>query len=416
MNRALLCCWCAAAVFAGTASGGLEDTRAPSPDHPAIRYHNSPTHDPVAKFNERLSRGSALLNFSGPTGYLASVLEELKIPVESQVVVYSKTSRQLPLIDPQNPRAIFFNDSAVVALMRGGFIEAASLDPHQGVIFYTLAQKPVARPRFERDDSCLSCHQSDFSLGIPGMMVRSVITGADGSPRLVYGATDTDHRSPLAERWGGWYVTGSSGGAKHMGNVLFRPGDSPEALAALPVIHLDSLKDQFDTSGYLSPYSDIAALMVFDHQMRMINLLVRLGWEARAGSADARALEAAAREVADYMLFVEEAPLPAKIQGSSGFERVFAAQGPRDAQGRSLRDLDLKSRLMRYPCSYMIYSEAFDALPLAAKDALYRRLWLVLSGSAREPVYSKLAPADRQAILEILRDTKRDLPAYFKVR
>jgi len=396
--------------------GGLDDTLAPAPEHGAIGYYRGATHDPAAQLNRRLQNGSGHLKFSGITGHLASVLEALDIPVESQVMVYSKTSRQLPLIEPHNPRAIFFSDSVSVGLMRGGIIEVASVDPRQGVVLYTLTQKPVARPRLERDDTCLICHRSDVTLGVPGMMVKSVLTGEDGSPRLLYGSYETDHRSPLEERWGGWYVTGSSGGAKHLGNILFRPGDSPEELTARPVIQLPSLRDQFDTSGYLSPYSDIAALLVFNHQMRMTNLLIRLGWEARVAVSDKRsltALDAAAQEVVDYLLFVEEAPLRAKVSGSSGFTQKFAAQGPRDAKGRSLRELDLTRRLLKYPCSYMIYSDLFDTLPMEAKGAVYRRLWQVLSGAERGGNYSRLTVADRRAVAEILRDTKKDLPGFF---
>ena len=113
-------------------------------------------------------------------------------------------------------------------------------------------------------------------------------------------------------------------------------------------------------------------------------------------------------------MFVYETPLPDKIRGSSGFAEKFSALGPADGKGRSLRQLDLDRRLMRYPCSYMIYSDAFDALPAAAKDPVYRRMWQVLSGQDKSERYATLVLADRRAIVEILRDTKKDLPEYFK--
>jgi hypothetical protein len=119
------------------------------------------------------------------------------------------------------------------------------------------------------------------------------------------------------------------------------------------------------------------------------------------------------REVVDYLLFVHEAPLPSPVQGSSAFAQQFAAQGPRDSKGRSLRDLDLEQWLLRYPCSYMIYTEAFDALPAPAKAAVYERMWEILSGQEKGASYSRLTAADRQAIIEILRDTKKDLPDSF---
>jgi hypothetical protein len=172
----------------------------------------------------------------------------------------------------------------------------------------------------------------------------------------------------------------------------------------------------FDTTGYLTRYSDVAALMVFGHQAHMTNLLTHLGWEARvATAADGAAptrVVSAARDTVDYMLFVDEPPIFSKIEGSSGFAEKFSASGPRDDKGRSLKQLDLTTRIMRYPCSYMIYTDAFDGLPAVAKDLTYRRLWQVLSGQDTDKRYAHLTLADRQAIVEILRATKKDLPAY----
>jgi len=207
-------------------------------------------------------------------------------------------------------------------------------------------------------------------------------------------------------------VTSRASPGRHLGNaVIINPGQ-PESMVTNETLHLESLKEKFDTTAYLSPYSDIVAVMIFEHQMRMMNLITRAGWEARV-TADAPTLRETAREFVDYLFFVDKAPLSARIQGTSGFAEKFAAMGPRDSKGRSLRQFDLERRLMRYPCSYMIYSEAFDNLPAAAKDAIYKRMWEILSGAEKEKKYTRLLPADRQAIVEILRDTRKDLPAYF---
>ena len=177
---------------------------------------------------------------------------------------------------------------------------------------------------------------------------------------------------------------------------------------------------QLNSGAYLSPYSDIVALMVFDHQMHMTNLLIRVGWEFRVAADDqsntkeTAKLDQMTNELVDYLLFVEEAPLPAPVLGTSGFAEKFAALGPRDLRGRSLRQLDLQSRLLRYPCSYMIYADAFDGLPGAAKESIYRRMWQILSGAERDARYARLPLADRRAIVEILRDTKKDLPGTFR--
>jgi hypothetical protein len=242
-----------------------------------------------------------------------------------------------------------------------------------------------------------------------------------------------DHRTPIEERWGGYYVTGVTGAIRHLGNAMFTDADldNPQSVLTAKTLKLASLASKFDTRNYLWPYSDVGALLVFDHQMYMHNLITRVGWEIRAAEYDVQHKQAVnvedllretAQEFVDYLLFIGEAPLsvaiarPAASSGgvSSAFARKFAAQGPRDRKGRSLRDLDLQSRLLRYPCSYMIYSEAFDALPAEEKDAIYQRMWQVLSGGLKEKKYARLSHADRRAIVEILRDTKKGLPGYFQ--
>ena len=234
----------------------------------------------------------------------------------------------------------------------------------------------------------------------------------------------TDHRTPLSQRWASWYVTGRPGANRHMGN---KPVPT-QADTSAPSCSTRS-QGRIDLKGYPTPYSDIAALMVFEHQTHMTNLLTYIGWEARVAEFERRGkaapanraaapgtLDEIARDLVDYMLFVDETPLAGKIEGTSGFTQMFSAEGPRDSRGRSLRQLDLERRLMRYPCSYMIYSPLFDALPAIARDAIYRRMWEVLSGQDKQPSYSRLSLADRRAIVEILRDTKKDLPELLSSR
>jgi hypothetical protein len=415
-----------AAAGAPMATAELNDRLGPSPDDPAIQYRTGTLADPVSVLIAKLQSGNARLRFAGPQGYLRSLIDALNIPIESQIAVFSKTSLQTDRIEPRNPRTIFFNDSVSVAWMFGGFIELASHDPQRGMIFYTLPQDPSGPPEFQRRYDCLRCHFSDQSLGVPGMMIRSMFTAPDGRPLLIFGgSSEVDHRTPVAERWGGYYVTGVIGALRHLGNAMFTDEDenNPQSVVNATTLKLASLESKFDIGNYLSPYSDVGALLVFDHQMHMHNLITRVGWEARAAqykaqhsqSVDAaRLLREAAEEFVDYLLFIDEAPFGSPGKPTSAFARKFAAQGPRDRQGRSLRDLDFKSRLLRYPCSYMIYSEAFDALPGEAKDAIYKRMWQVLSGGVQDKKYAHLGLTDRRAIVEILRDTKKDLPGYFQ--
>jgi hypothetical protein len=387
-------------------------------DHAAIRYSDGPLADAVGSLNRRLRDGSATLTFAADgSGYLRSALSALEIPIESQALVFSPTSLQADAISMHNPRAVYFNDTVSLGWVRGGtLLEVAALDPRQGVIFYALEQKQSARPQFTRDDRCLACHLSWDTLGVPGLMLTSMFPLPDDPNAYANGLT-TVQGSPLDERWGGWWVTGNHGGAAHMGNVPVLPKD-PGKGPSEPTRVLSSVKGLFDLTGYPTPYSDVVAQLVLAHQARMTNLITRTGWEARVAAAapgpdaSARVQEAAA-ELVDYMLFVDEAPLPGAILGSSGFAQRFAALGPRDSQGRSLRDFDLRRRLFRHPCSYMIYTDAFDALPAAAKEAVYSRLGQILSGGETAPRYRGLSAADRRAILQILRDTKKDLPASF---
>lgn len=397
----------AASAYAELAHMQLGDRISPPLDHPAIEYFNylkHPAQDAVARLKQQLEDGKVQLQFDPSKGYLPSVLEALHVPVESQLSVFSKTSLQIDRIEPSNPRTIFFNDSVAVAWVPGGFMELAALDPTQGVHFYTLEQQLVPQPSFVRRDDCLRCHRSDLSVGVPGYIVRSFFTLPDGRPELILGAFTTDHRSPFEERWGGWYVTGSIEHAHHMGNAVLADPDNPDSLTAL---------------HNLGAPSGIVALLVFDHQMHMANLITRVGWEVRCALYDKTPprefeslLRQSAEELADYLLFIDEAPLPGAVHSASGFAEMFAKRGPRDSRGPSLRDFDLKTRLFRYPCSYMIYSPAFDSLPASAKSAIYARMWQILSGQARDPRYARLSSADRAAIIQILRETKPDLARW----
>ena len=404
------------ALMAGVLLADLTETLAPALHHPAVGYFR-PGSDPVAKLDARLKSGAAQLTYDARAGYLRSVLDLLNVPVESQVAVFSKTSFQASLIHPGNPRTIFFNDSVAVAWMYGGFIELAAQDPKLGTLFYTLDPARRARPRFERNDACTRCHQSDESLGIPGLMARSVFTAPGGEQMLIYGAAFPDHRTPLDRRWGGWYVTGAGAGVRHMGNTTVVDRDKPEAV--MNAEPLASLQGKFPAARYLSTHSDVAALLVLDHQTHMSNLITRMGWEARVAAQEkrpdyARVLAEGAREFVDYLLFVEEAPLKGAVNGTSGFAERFSAQGPRDAKGRSLRQLDLEKRLLKFPCSYMLYSEAFDGMPDDARAAIYRRMWAVLSGVEKDRKYARLTAADRTAVVEILRGTKPEVGGYFR--
>ena len=388
-----------------------------STDHPAIAYWQAPLDDPVARLSRELDAGTRKLDVHGDgLSYLPSLLEHLGVSSNSQVLVFSKTSLQESRISPRTPRAIYFGDDVAIGFSPGsGVIEVAAIDPRQGVVFYVLETQNVGPPRFARPRGCLRCHHGPATLGVPGMYVGSVYASPSGRADF-RDSIVTDHRTPLADRWGGWYVTGTHGEQRHRGNAVSIDPADPEVIETEGTQNLTTLARKFDATGYLTPLSDIVALMTLEHQTQMTNLLSRLAWESRIAEHDDAAdmpLDARVDELVRYILFADEIPLREPLQGVSAFTKTFPERGPRDRQSRSLRDFDLQKRLFRHPLSYMVYSESFDALPDTVRDQVYRRLYDVLTGKDRDDRFARLSGEDRNAILDILRDTKSNLPAYW---
>lgn len=357
-----------------------------------INYRGS-VDDPIARLQVQLDRGAATLGYEPQHGYLRAVLEALKVPISSQTLVFSKTSFQYKKISPQLPRALYFNDDVYVGQVHDGkVLEFVSFDANQGAIFYILDEKQVAHPQFQRAElDCTTCHVAATTRNVPGVLIRSITTTPTGTQAPKTPSFVTGHESPFAERWGGWYVTGSSGGQAHMGADLA----------------------QIDPSAYLAPTSDIVAHLVLAHQTQMHNLITLTNYQTRLAlyaQAPAQKYEGPAEELVRYLLFANEAPLAEPVKGTSGFAEDFAARGQRDSRGRSLRDFDLRTRIFKYPCSYLIYSEDFDALPAPAKTYVYHRLLEVLTGRDQSDEFATLTKEDRRAVLEILLATKHGLP------
>jgi hypothetical protein len=417
--------------------GGLAPAaRAADIDGAPINYAKAPADNAVARLQRRLDSGQAQLAYDDRFGYLPSLLKELRVPVSSQMLVFSKTSFQRHRISPKTPRAVYFADDVYVgSCQNSDLLELTAVDPNLGAVFYSFTQKPGERPRFTRqDDTCLICHGSSQNQGLPGHLVRSVFADAGGLPVLSAGTYRVDHCSPLTERWGGWYVTGTSGHQRHLGNLIVRDRDvQPERIDNAAGVNVTSLAGRVNTARYLSPHSDIVALMVLEHQAEVQNKLTRANFLTRQALYDEAAINKALGRPADYrselttsriknageplvkyLLLSGETALTGPVRGTSGFAEEFARRGPRDRRGRSLRALDLRRRLFKYPCSYVIYSAAFDALPKEVKDYVWRRLWDVLSGQDAGKDFAHLSAADRRAIREIVRDTKPQRPDYWR--
>ena len=413
----------AAGAVAGSLAMGQEF------EQPPIRYSQSQPENRVSRLIERVTAGEVQLKYDQRQGYLRSLLAELDVPVSSQMLVFSKTSLQRQRIAPRTPRALYFTDDVYVGCcQQGDVLEISAADPQLGTVFYTLDQHDATRPRFLRQtDNCLICHGSSQTKDVPGHLVRSVFSDAGGLPILSAGTYRIDHTSPLEKRWGGWYVTGTHGEQKHLGNLIIREQSVPDEVDNSTGMNLVSLAGRCDTSAYLTPHSDIVALMVLEHQADAHNYITRANFLTRQAMHYQQALNRELHEPADhiwdstksriknageplveYLLFSGEAKLTAPIRGVSGFTEEFARRGPRDSKGRSLRDFDLTTRLFKYPCSYLIYSPSFAALPKEVKDYVLHRMQEVLSGADQSGKFTHLSAADRRAISEILGETLPD--------
>jgi hypothetical protein len=403
-------------------------------DHGFIAYSKTPTTDPIALLQRKMDSGEVTLESVPRLGYLPSILKALNIPTSSQSLVFSKTSFQFTLIVPKQPRAIYFNDDVYVGHVQGShLLEFASVDPKLGAVFYTLDEEKVdektGKPRFQREVYfCLICHDSGtITGGVPGFMTLSVIPDKDGNAIRSAGASPMSDQTPFNERFGGWYVTGTHGTQRHRGNLIFPNGiPTVDKLDLNKGANLTSLDSKFDTSPYLTPDSDIVALIAMTHQTRIHNLITRANYETRRAIQDEentfKGLSAKSDGYSDItlkrirdvveplvrgMFFANEAPLTDTVKGTSSFAEDFEKSGIRDSKGRSLKDLDLNRRFLRYPLSYLIYSQAFDELPDPAKNIFYERAWTVLSGGDAAN-FKNLSADDRTAIREILLDTKPD--------
>lgn len=403
LGFALCACFFAIATYAAPDPGPK-----PSPE-PASEAANR-----VEDLQRRLDSGQTKLTYADDGhGYLASVLRELKTPTDSQVLVFSATSLQFSHINNKTPRAIYHQDDVTVgSVLDGQFIEIITSDRDKGVAFYTLAVAKTDKPHFDRRSTeCFACH-SYASAWTPGLLVADTIVSADGYPFMVdprHIFHLTDDRTPFERRYGGWYVTGSTGAMEHRGNLSV----DPKTMKSNPMIapNPSSLSSLFDTKRYLAPGSDIVSLLTLEHQSGATNLILQLnaqykgatpapnGW-LEATQAD---VDETVTELVNYLTFASAAPLTSPVAGSSTFAETFVKAGPTDSLGRSLRQFDLKTRLFRYPLSYMIYSDAFDALNAVVKEQVLRGIYEAL----------KTRPDGLDAI-DIVAATKTGLPDFWR--
>ncbi|MES2605923.1 MAG: hypothetical protein V4603_13380 [Pseudomonadota bacterium] len=408
-----------------------------------IGYHESAVDNRIARLEKKLASGEVTLESRGNRGYLDSLLAALEIDPHSQTLIFSKTSLQYPLISAKTPRAIYFNDDTYIGWVQNStIIEVMTVDAKVGTTFHVFNNIPDTlsdnkKPIESHAQRCLVCHDSTGATGggVPLVLARSSLYSInDINLRDVSGVGNVTDKTPVSERWGGWYVTGLHGDQTHLGNIQLQgPEDLPRVNELLRG-NLSTLEGLFDTTPYPTPTSDIVALMVLEHQLAIQNQLGYVKFKAPAvlsrtrfasgdggisaaswadlPAAGQRALGKMLDELVSLLLFKDAATFTAPIEGSPEYKSSFLASGPRDGAGRSLRDFDLQTRLFRYRLSYLVYSEAFDALPPYASDYVYQKLAAILEGRDSDPRFAYLTERERQDVLAILRDTKPAILPY----
>lgn len=384
-------------------------------DQPPHNYRQRAPQDGFTRLKDDFESGRIALDRGSEKAFVLGVLQALGIPASSQMLVFSTTSLQLSLISPANPRALYFNEDVYLGYVPGGRIEVVSLDPELGGIYYIFDIPKDARPlRIERSERCMNCHAGEDTGYVPGLVIKSVVPGPSGGSLTAYRQAQTGHGIPFEQRFGGWHVTGRHGITNHWGNLTgrFVAGE----ITTIP----NAPGERFNWAKYPVATSDVLPQLLHEHQAGFVNRVVEASYRARTAlhanggklsDAQAKELDGQAELITRYLLFADEAPLPSGgVEGDAAYKADFLRTRRATAEGVALKDFDLRMRLFRHRCSYMIYSPVFAGLPAAMKQRVYRRLGEALSAEKPDKEYAYLPAAEKQAIRRILKATLTDLP------
>ena len=377
-------------------------------------WQRTPT-DRFAKLKADLASGRVMFDATSEKAYLLSLLRELGISPGTQMLVFSTTSLQLSLISPRNPRAIYFNEDVYIGFIPGGKIEVVSVDPDLGGVFYLFdIPRDGGATRIERATRCMNCHAGEETGRVPGLLIKSVVPGPLGGSLESFRQELMGHAVPLAERFGGWHVTGAGNFTNHWGNLIGR--SSPQGLIKIPI----EPGRQFSYARYPAVTSDLLAHMLHEHQAGFVNRAVEVAYRTRTyldadkgrlSAAHGMDLDQQARALTRYLLFADEVLLPTGgVVGDADLKADFSKSRRITRAGVSLKDFDLRTRLFKHRCSYMIYSAAFQGLPPEMKQRVWRRLAEALDTAKPDAEYAYLPAAEKQVIRQILRETLSDLP------
>jgi len=420
-------------LVVGPDSALLEAQTLPAYELPPIHYSTATESNRATRLTAELASDPTRLHGMSEQDKLRSLLCALNIPTASQVLVFSKTSLQRRLISPNHPRALYFSDDTYLGWVPGGLMKLAVTDPALALAFYRIdARSDEQSPVVERDAECLSCHAGPLTREWPSLLVRSVFPDETGEPIGPAGSFLVEQDTAISNRWGGWYVTGGSGGEVHLGNLVLSHHEPGQEIDRTTGANRTNLADFFDPGGYPAPTSDIVALMVLEHQAGMHNRFAEAALQVRKWShyqrelqrelgepvseepvgTALRVVQGEAERILEHLLFSGEAALPATgIPGNPDFREAFRRNRREDAQGRSLKDFDLQTRLFRWRCSYLIYSDAFAWLPDALRHEVLTRLREGLTAAEPGRPFATLPPEERRAIHEILLATHAEYAA-----
>jgi hypothetical protein len=406
--RAIILCMTGAAAASG--QGQYHDI-----DEAPHNYRQRTPQDRFTRLKDDFESGRIALDRSGEKAFVVSVLQALDIPATSQMLVFSTTSLQLSLISPSNPRALYFNEDIYLGYVPGGRIEIVSLDPELGGIFYIFDIPKDTKPlRIERSERCMNCHAGEDTGHVPGLVIKSVVPGPTGGSLTAYRQMQTGHGIPFEQRFGGWHVTGKHGITNHWGNLTgrFVAGD----VTRIP----NPPGERFNWARYPVATSDLLPQLLHEHQAGFVNRVVEASYRARTAlhandgklsDAQVRELDTHAEIVTRYLLFADEAPLPpGGVEGDAAYRADFLRTRRAMAEGVSLKDFDLRRRLFKHRCSYMVYSPVFSGLPAPMKQRVYQRLSQALSLETPDKDYAYLPNSEKQTIRRILKATLTDLP------
>lgn len=376
-------------------------------------YYDRAPRDAFASVMAAIESGQVKLDTTSEKTQLTSLLKALEIPVTSQLLVYSATSFQGGLIRPANPRALYFNEEVYVGFVPGGRFEVAAIDPDLGPVFRIFRPSPDGKPEVTRTERCMNCHAGRTSKQVPGLVVESVICTNTGASLDGFRREQVGHTIPLADRFGGWHVTGAHEHGLHLGNLM---GEAAPSAPNGYKKFADPPGSLFDFNRYPVRTSDLFTHLIHEHQLGFHNLVTlgvyrtRDALEAGRGHVsndDAAALNDLARQLVRYVLFANEAKLPeGGLKPDPAFMKDFLARRVAVQNGASLRDLDLHGRLFRYRCSYMVQTPSFMAMPKEFKDRVLAGLSTALREQGAPPEFNYLPPEEKRAIRSILRETK----------